>query len=483
MRGYLMTDIRNRLAWGMSAAALAAVAVLLSAVPAAAAPFGTAIEVPGTAALNSGAAVVRSLSCPAPGDCSAGGSYTDNSGDDLPFVVGQTNGTWGIAIEVPGFAALPGAPVSGVVESVSCSSPGNCAAVGHYSTSARFSYAFAVTQTGGTWGRVIVVPGTAAAALLPGEPGSRAAVSCVPGHAGDCAVVGGFDDSSGHYQAFVADQTGGMWGQAVEVPGFAALNAGGWGWADHVSCPAPGGCTLGGSYFNSHHHPVPFVAREQNGTWGTARAVRGITALGIGGYAGSVGGLSCTSPGNCSAAGLYGAHPEVYVTTEKNGIWSAAEPMPGLAALARVGSDVFSLSCTSAGNCAAGGYYFDAQHHSQAFVISQSGGTWGQALQVPGSAALNKGDASVYSVSCASAGNCVAGGYYASPKAQHDAFTASENGGKWQQMRQVPGTPALSTGDYAQVMTVGCARAGTCSVGGFYKDGTGHIQAFVDSQS
>src|SRR6516162_9675591 len=40
------------------------------------------------------------------------------------------------------------------------------------------------------------------------------------------------------------------------------------------------------------------------------------------------------------------------------------------------------------------------------------GGTWGRAREVPGTAALNHVYAQVNSVSCASAGNCAAGGSY-----------------------------------------------------------------------
>lgn len=42
-----------------------------------------------------------------------------------------------------------------------------------------------------------------------------------------------------------------------------------------------------------------------------------------------------------------------------------------------------------------------------------SGGTWGTAQEIPGTAALNlAGGAEVSSVWCAAAGNCSAGGYY-----------------------------------------------------------------------
>ena len=46
-------------------------------------------------------------------------------------------------------------------------------------------------------------------------------------------------------------------------------------------------------------------------------------------------------------------------------------------------------------------------------MVSQVNGTWHTAIEVPGTAALNiRRLARVVSVSCASAGNCSAGGYY-----------------------------------------------------------------------
>ncbi len=70
-----------------------------------------------------------------------------------------------------------------------------------------------------------------------------------------------------------------------------------------------------------------------------------------------------------------------------------------------------SAARASAGNCGAGGYYKDSSGRRQAFVVSQVNGTWGKAIEVPGSAALNPGgNAEITSVSCASAGECSAGG-------------------------------------------------------------------------
>jgi hypothetical protein len=70
------------------------------------------------------------------------------------------------------------------------------------------------------------------------------------------------------------------------------------------------------------------------------------------------------------------------------------------------------VSCASAGNCSAGGYYVNRSGF-QAFVVSQVNGTLGRAKEVPNTATLNTGgSAALNSVSCVSAGNCVAGGYY-----------------------------------------------------------------------
>jgi len=84
-----------------------------------------------------------------------------------------------------------------------------------------------------------------------------------------------------------------------------------------------------------------------------------------------------------------------------SGTWGTAHPIPGLAAL-NVGGDAWinMVSCASAGNCSVGGSYLNRRHGEfQAFVASETGGTWGTAREVPGTATLNAGfEASVTSL-------------------------------------------------------------------------------------
>src|SRR5579863_2008458 len=167
--------------------------------------------------------------------------------------------------------------------------------------------------------------------------------------------------------------------------------------------------------------------------WGTAKELPGSAALNADGRAGIVS-VSCTSPGDCSAGGSYldsSGHEQAMVDTEANGTWGTAEQVPGIATLdAGAGSEILSLSCASPGNCSAGGDYGTGSGPGQAWVAGESGGVWGDAIEVPGTAALNvTGDARVYSVSCTSPGDCSAGGQYDDGEGFFQAFVATESGG------------------------------------------------------
>jgi hypothetical protein len=99
-----------------------------------------------------------------------------------------------------------------------------------------------------------------------------------------------------------------------------------------------------------------------------------------------------------------------FVASQKNGVWGKAINVPGLRRVARDGY-LNSVSCASAGNCAAGGEYGGAG--SGVWVAREKNGVWGKQTTVPGLDALNKGSSvGVSSVSCPPAGSCVAGGYY-----------------------------------------------------------------------
>jgi D-alanine-D-alanine ligase-like ATP-grasp enzyme len=335
------------------------------------------------------------------------------------------------------------------------------------------------------WGRAREVPGIGR--LNTGGGAAITAVSCPS--AGNCSAGGYYTPAAepgyASAQVFVVSEVHGIWGRAREVPGTAALNWAGGATVNSVSCASAGNCTAGGYLNADSGADQAFVASEVHGTWGRARAIPG----GARGREGSfVTSVSCAAAGNCSAGGTYTvnfSYAQAFVVSEVHGTWGRAEEVPGTAALNQGGGAVInSVSCASAGDCSAGGVYRDRSRRAQAFVVTQVHGTWGKAEEVPGAAALNQGGyaggpgAQVTSVSCAAAGNCSAGGTYTDSSGHSQGFVVNQVHGIWGQARQVPGTAVLDQSGYAAVTAVSCAPAGTCSAGGLYNDSSGQ-EAFI----
>ena len=314
-----------------------------------------------------------------------------------------------------------------------------------------------------------------------------ASVSCAS--AGNCGAGGNYTDRSRRSQPFVVNERHGRWGKAVEVPGIARLNVGGDAAVSEVSCPSAGNCRAAGFYDDndkSGHFQI-FVVSQRNGKWGKAVEFPGSGQLNAGGVA-SVLALSCPSAGNCVAGGSYTDHAgqlQAMVASERNGTWSKALKIPGLPKLNAGGNaQIRALSCPSAGNCAAAGVYKDGQGRDQAFLVSESRGSWRPAFEVPGTAALNAGgDASAFGVSCSSAGNCAAGGTYLDRLSAGQAFIVTQKNGRWNKAFEVPGTAALNGGGGAEIFALSCPSAGECGAAGFYREIAARFEVFVVTQT
>lgn len=469
------------------AGAFAAGAVLAGGLAASAAlPAGfggiwrTARELPGIGSLNKGgSSALLALSCGSPGNCAAGGYYVDSKRHREAFVADQRNGVWRAAAAVPGIGALNKGGFAQVL-SVSCSSAGNCAAGGTYLDASRRYQAFVVAEKNGRWGKGIMAPGTRT--LNKGGNAAVQSVSCA--RAGDCSVGGFYRDGANHNQALVFDSRNGTWRAAKPVPGLAAFNKGNDAQLSSVSCGGPGDCSAGGFYVDGAAQFQGFVVIERNRTWGAAREVPGLGTLNLGGFA-KVTVVSCGSGGSCAAGGLYHPGPtqvEAFVVTQPSGKWGTARQVPGTLAL-NAGQDAFitSLSCASAGNCSAAGSYTDSTGHGWPFVVTEKNGKWGTAAPAPGVHRLSGlgGFGEINSVSCASAGNCAGVGQYNDSTSHSQAFVITQRGGTWSAAIKVPGLPVLNKGDSASAAVVSCRAPAGCTAGGFYHDAFGRQEIFV----
>jgi hypothetical protein len=450
----------------VAGAALAA-AVPASAVPGravaparVAAAWGAPQHLPGLDALGPGGAYVQALSCAVPGDCTAGGYYIA-AGHQPAFVDSEVNGKWARAREVPAGAAL-NVGLSSAITSVSCTGPGDCVAGGSSNDAADAVQAIVVSEVNGNWASTAELPGLPA--LNTGGDAQVNSMSCAA--RGDCTVTGSYTinahppggGSDDVRESFVATETRGTWGSAIELPG---SDVGGTGsFTSTVSCPKPGDCVVAGGDSRG-----AFVAVQSGGRWHAVRflpgVAAGITAL----YQ-----VSCPAVGYCTAVGTNAstANQVPIVADEVKGAWRS-QLVPGYAALnakaGAIGQVANVLSCASPGNCTTGGTYHAADGATGLFVASEVRGSWGKARQLPG--ALHGGWFTA--LSCGLAGDCAAGGL----TEQGQAFVADQVGGAWQKAKVVASMHELNGLSCVPALT--CVAVG--SFGDFSTAGPGAVLA------
>jgi hypothetical protein len=420
------------------------------------------------AALNTGGlGQVNSVACTSAGNCTAVGEYASTTIVDLPFAATQVNGTWHKAVKIPIAAAIKNLAIG--LGPIVCSSPGNCTATGLL---IRFGPQAVVvaSEVNGIWGKIRELPGIAALTNNRYHWSEPSGLACAS--AGNCAIGGVYDDAARHGQAFVATQVGGTWRTAEQVPGSGSTGAA----VNTVSCVPSGPCTAGGGYPGG-----AFAITDTGGTWGSLTAIPASSGD-------AIGSLSCSSAGTCTAGGPVtggGISPTgIFTTTEHGGTWGKPQPLPGLATLDKGGFATFTLSCVSAGTCGGGGDYTDSAHHGQAYVVNRQHGTWGTAEAVPGLTGLNAGgDSQLYVLSCGAPNGCGAGGYYTDSSGHTQAFVVSASNGTWGTAEEVPGTATLNQDGFAITYAISCPAAEHCTAGGLYTDSAGNQQAFVASQN
>lgn len=440
-------------------------------------------EIPGTAALNAGGtAQVTDISCPNVGDCSAVGIYELSNGDTEAFVADETSGTWSGAEEIPGFAALNVGNGDLITVSVACPAVGDCTAGGGFTDASNYLYPFVVGESNGTWGEATqigdfpITGGDASAEVL--------SVSC--SSTGNCVVGGVYGDGAGGAQAFVANEANGSWGSPVEVPGTSTLNTGASAEVTSVSCTTSGACAATGSYTDSSSDVQAFVANSSGGSWSAATELPGLGTLNVGGEAVPTS-ISCAGDA-CAVAGTYAIAAkgsEAFVANETNGAWGSAVEVPGTAALnVGLAGSAESVSCASATSCVLGGAYTDGSGSLQAFVANETNGDWASAVEVPGTSVLNiRGGAAVISTSCSAVGYCAAVGIYTDAQSAVQTFVVNETAGTWNAAIAVPGSGSLNANGVSDIVSVSCAPDGACGLGGYYTDGSNDSQALVDSSS
>ena len=397
---------------------------------------GIEASLPANAGTNSNGGF-GSVSCASAGNCTAVGGYTDGSGHGQGLLLTETSGIWAAGVE----ASLPAnaATNSDVgLDSLSCGSAGNCTAVGDYeSTTSGYSHGLLLTETSGTWTTGVEAPLPANAGSIPDT--RLDSVSCAS--AGNCTAVGNYEDSSGHLQGLLLTETSGTWAAGVEasLPANAGTTA--FPQLGSVSCASAGNCSVVGTYDDSSGNGQGLLLTETSGAWAAGveaslPANAGTGGTGVNKLIPQVGAVSCASVGNCTAVGSYpdgSGHLQGLLLTEMSGTWAPGVEASLPANNTRSSDSYFgvsSVSCASARNCTAVGRYKDSSGQVQGLLLTQTSGTWAPGVEasLPANATTNPYVA-LDSVSCASAGNCTAVGDYVDRSDNNEGLLLTETPG------------------------------------------------------
>jgi len=244
------------------------------------------------------------VDCTSARSCVAAGEYADRARHFHPMVVTESHGRWGRARELALPADAAAQPYA-LVHSISCPRPGYCVLGGAYLNPTLGYEAMLISQTAGRWHR--------AARLKPPRDASAypfatvQSVSCTG--PGACLAVGKYQvQRAGRWASFAVTESGGRWRRTVAMPVVPA-NA---DWdpqptLDSVTCSKPGSCLALGSYYARRGAGTALmIVVESNGKWTAATEIRRPAGVPHDKHAYSAGGsIACTRSGYCAAVSQY----------------------------------------------------------------------------------------------------------------------------------------------------------------------------------
>jgi hypothetical protein len=421
-QGLLVTESHGR--WGQAVEAQA--------------PAGAAVE---PFKLSDGGGLVD-ISCPAAGDCAAVGRYTDSRRIDHGVLFSETRGRWsrGVQLRLPANAVTPTKPKSTAVDvlgigGTSCSSVGNCVAVGGYETNAEVWDAMIIVERHGHWSRAIPAP-LPAGAPVAGQNAVLLSITC--NHAGQCSAAGAYVDAYGHQQSLLVSGSGASWSAAAPPTPPSDANSDPNIIPTSIACASSGECAAVGTYINPLQNSLGLLLNEAGGHWAS--------------------GTGATLPADAAPASTVGDQTAVLA----------------------------SVACPQAGACTAVGWYFDNDENGQGLLVSESNSSWQPGIKVtlPSNAVggLEKQSAGLDWISCASLGNCLATGVYTDIGYNSRGLLLSQSGGVWQTGVESPLPRNAGTVQYATANQSDCTAVGDCTVIGQYNNNRGDVLGYMLSE-
>lgn len=253
-----------------------------------------------------------------------------------------------------------------------------------------------------------------------------------------------------------------------------------------VSCPADGWCVAVGDYLASStltYYDAALIESESGGSWTATQALLPVGASTTDSQA-LLNSVQCAAVGSCVAVGHYvdsSGATQALVETLAGGIWTPNElTLPGDASTS--GSAAFAqlttLECPTGGWCVAVGVYSQTSGGEQAFVATDTGGSWSAAavaLPIPASGSQ------LLSASCPAVGSCVATGTY-EVGGTYSGLVETLSGGTWTGTTlTLPAGTSSAASIANNDLSVTCPAVETCVVAGTTFDG--NYEGLLDTLS
>jgi len=442
---------------------------------------------------------LNDLVCPSAGNCVGVGtnSASQQGGASVAIVASESGGTWSQASDValPSGADTDTAAQNAYLQTVVCTSAGNCVAVGGYTDASDNGQAMAVSETNGSWGQAIEIASPAGAGANP--DGDLYELACTS--AGNCVTLGGYQDSSSNGQAMVAVETSGSWAtraSEIVLPATANITADSQSaYFNSLACPTTvGNCVAVGDYSasNSALGEQVMVAEQSTG-WTTTKITPPAGAATTTQDA-SLSSMACDTTGHCVAGGSYvdtSPNTQAMVATgTPGGAWTASEVTGRPAGSTDIGFG--SLACWTTGTyCAAGGTYTDNSAVQQSLAAAGgtttgAGSTWTTAKLIQPSGFAAGDYAPLQSLACTSATSCAGVGNYSDSAGDNLVMAATDTSGTWGAASEIglPGNAMAASGSqYAYLSSLVCTATGACVAGGSYTDTSGNEQAMAATET
>ena len=287
-------------------------------------------------------------------------------------------------------------------------------------------------------------------------------------HRGACVVFGSYVHATSDAEPMVATETASGWARAKQIalPQSAVLGGHKPQNLIAVACACQEDCVATPVYSGNGAVTQAVVIGERRGGWNQVSRIG--LPRGTGSSSALLASLACTSAGNCTAVGDYGATLGPYTpiaVTEVHGVWGRAEPLAlpvGTATSgAFAGATLRSVACPAAGECTAVGDYRDRYGNDRSLVATETRGVWQRPRTLAPPADAEAGTTGrghlpaivshVWSVACASAGNCTSVGDYTDNTINGAAMVATETHGVWGPARKVSLPADATRAAHAQV--------------------------------